>query len=171
MATSIQVVHIERRVAIAAGLNRHITRQQFVTEGETRQVAVWVPDNADPTKTNGNVELVSRTVTLDNGKTCELTLQQAVDKRISEAGIKPRKGQTTSLEMIFSGSHDRMVAMSREELLQWANDTVKWAQKTWGKENVVSASLHVDEKTPHIHMIVVPIVTGQSRRKSRFLYI
>ncbi len=164
MATSIQVVHIERRVAIAAGLNRHITRQQFVTEGETRQVAVWVPDNADPTKTNGNVELVSRTVSLDNGKTCELTLQQAVDKRISEAGIKPRKGQTTSLEMIFSGSHDRMVAMSREELLQWANDTVKWAQKTWGKENVVSASLHVDEKTPHIHMIVVPIVTGQSRR-------
>ena len=164
MATSVQVFHIDRRVAIAAGLNRHITRQQFVTVGETRQVAVWVPDNADPAKTEGNVELVSRTVTLDNGKTCDLTLQQAVDRRISEAGIKPRKGQATCMEIIFSGSHDRMVAMSREELLQWANDTVEWAQKTWGKENVVSASLHVDEKTPHIHMIVVPIVTGQSRR-------
>lgn len=164
MATSIQVVHIEKRVAIAAGLNRHITRQQFVTEGETRQVAVWVPDNADPTKTDGNVELVSRTVTFDNGNTCELTLQQAVNKRIREAVIKPRKGQATCLEMIFSGSHDRMAAMSRKELLQWANDTVKWAQKTWGKENVVSASLHVDEKTPHIHLIVVPVVTGQSRR-------
>ena len=164
MATSVQVFHIDRRVAIAAGLNRHITRQQFVTVGETRQVAVWVPDNADPAKTEGNVELISRTVTLDNGKTCDLTLQQAVNRRISEAGIKPRKGQATCMEIIFSGSHDRMVAMSREELLQWANDTVEWAQKTWGKGNVVSASLHVDEKTPHIHMIVVPIVTGQSRR-------
>lgn len=167
MAISIQVAHMEKRVAIAAGLNRHITRQQFVTEGETRQVAVWVPNNADPTKTKGNVELVSRTVTLDNGKTCDLTLQQAVNRRIREAGIKPRKGQATCLEIILSGSHDRMVAMSRKELLQWAKDSVKWAQKTWGKENVVSASLHVDEKTPHIHLIVVPIVTGQSRRTRR----
>ena len=48
MATSIQVIHIEKRVSIPSGLNRHITRQQFVTEGDTRKVEVWVPDNADP---------------------------------------------------------------------------------------------------------------------------
>ena len=164
MANSIQVIHIEKRVSIASGLNRHITRQQFITEGETRIIATWVPDNADPNRTEGNVELVSRKFTNSRGQTYELTLQQAVDKRIQEAGIKLRRGQATCLEIIFSGSHDRMVAMSREELLDWANDTLKWSQKTWGEANVVSASLHVDETTPHIHMIVVPIVTGQSRR-------
>ena len=164
MATSIQVIHIEKRVSIPSGLNRHITRQQFVTEGDTRKVEVWVPDNANPKKTKGNMELISRETKNEDGISYEMTLQQAVDKRIREAGIRPRIGQVTSLEMIFSGSHDRMIAMSRKELKKWANDTVKWAKETWGEENVVSASLHVDEKTPHIHMIVVPIVTGQSRR-------
>lgn len=164
MATSIQVIHIEKRVSIPSGLNRHITRQQFVTEGETRKVEVWVPDNANPKKTKGNMELISRKTENEDGISYEMTLQQAVDKRIKEADIRPRIGQVTSLEMIFSGSHDRMTAMSRKELKNWADDTVKWAKETWGEENVVSASLHVDEKTPHIHMIVVPIVTGQSRR-------
>ena len=164
MATGIQVLHIEKRISIASGLNRHITRQQFVSEGGVRTVEVWVPDNADPNRTAGNVELISRERVDSEGRKFELTLQQAVDLRIREAGVKPRKGQSTCLEMIFSGSRDVMTTMSREELLRWADDTLTWAQETWGKDNVVSASLHVDETTPHIHMIVVPIVTGESRR-------
>ena len=157
-------MHIEKRISIASGLNRHITRQQFVSEGGVRTVEVWVPDNADPNRTAGNVELISRERVDSEGRKFELTLQQAVDLRIREAGVKPRKGQSTCLEMIFSGSRDVMTAMSREELLHWADDTLSWAQETWGKDNIVSASLHVDEMTPHIHMIVVPIVTGESRR-------
>ena len=160
----VQVLHIEKRVKISSGLNRHITRQQFVSVGNKRRVEVWVPDNADPSRTGGNVELVSRMRVGSKGRKVELTLQQAVDERIKEAGVKPRKGQSTCLEMIFSGSRDVMTAMSREDLLSWAQDTLAWAQDTWGKDNVVSASLHVDELTPHIHMIVVPIVTGESRR-------
>lgn len=157
-------MHIEKRISIASGLNRHITRKQFVSEGGVRTVEVWVPDNADPNRTAGNVELISRKRIDSKGRKFELTLQQAVDLRIREAGVKPRKGQSTCMEMIFSGSRDVMTAMSREELLRWADDTLTWAQETWGKDNVVSASLHVDEMTPHIHMIVVPIVTGESRR-------
>lgn len=164
MATGFEVLHIEKRIAIPSGLNRHITRVQFITEGEDRIVAVWVPDNADPNKTADNVELVSRESIDEEGKKITMTLQQAVDKRIREAGIKPRKGQASCLEIIFSGSHDIMTAMSKEDLSKWANETLEWAQKQWGKENVVCAILHVDETTPHIHMIVVPIVTGQSRR-------
>ena len=162
--TGIQVLHIGKRIAIASGLNRHITRKQFVTDGEETKVEVWVPKNADSNKTANNVELISREFTNSDGEKYELTLQQAVDKRIREAGIKPRKGQATCLEIIFSGSHDVMVAMTKKKLRRWADDTVEWAQNKWGKENVVSASLHVDERTPHIHMVVVPIVTGQSRR-------
>lgn len=155
---------MEPRITIAGGLNRHITRKEFVSEDGKNTVKTWVPKNADPSKTAKNVELVSREYTNSAGKTYELTLQQAVDKRLREAGIKRRKGQASCLEIIFTGSHDRMVAMSRKELKKWSSDILKWAKKQWGEENVVSASLHVDERTPHIHMIVVPIVTGQSRR-------
>ena len=47
-----------------------------------------------------------------------------------------------------------------------ANDSIQWLQATFGKDNVVAAHLHMDEKTPHIHAAVVPIVTGE-RRKPR----
>lgn len=164
MSAGIQVFHLTKRISIASGLNRHITRKQFVTVGEETKVEVWVPKNAVPEKTVNNVELVSREFTNSKGETYELTLQQAVDKRIREAGIKPKKGQATCLEIIFSGSHDVMVAMDEDKLRCWADDTLEWAKKRWGEENVVSASFHVDERTPHIHMVVVPIVTGQSRR-------
>ena len=164
MASGIQVLHIEKRISIASGLNRHITRQQFVKKNGVRAVDSWVPDNADPNRTAGNVELISRERVDSKGRKFALTLQQAVALRIQEARVKPRKGQSTCLEMIFSGSHDVMTTLSRGELLQWAKDTLTWAQDTWGKNNVVSASLHVDELTPHIHMIVVPIVKGESRR-------
>lgn len=118
---------MEKRRSIASGLNRHITRKQFVTkQGETFE-EVWVPDNADPDRTAGNVELVSRERVDSEGRKFELTLQQAVDSRIKEAGVKPRKGQSTCLEVIFSGSQDVMTAMSRETLLSWANDTLSWA--------------------------------------------
>ena len=159
-----QVFHMEPRITIAGGLNRHITRKEFVSDGERNYIQTWVPKNADPTKTANNIELISREYTNSAGKTYELTLQQAVDKRLREAGIKRRKGQASSLEIIFTGSHERMVAMSQKELMKWSSEILEWAKKQWGEENVVNASLHVDERTPHIHMIVVPIVTGQSRR-------
>lgn len=151
-------------MTIAGGLNRHITRQHFVEVDGVVHVETWVPANADPERTAKNVELVSRKFTNSNGKTYELTLQQAVDKRIREAGIKRKKTQYSCLEVIFTGSRETMCGMSRKKLLKWSREILEWSQEKWGKENVVSASLHVDERTPHIHMIVVPIVTGQSRR-------
>ena len=151
-------------MTIAGGLNRHITRQHFVEVDGVVHVETWVPANADPERTAKNVEFVSRKFTNSNGKTYELTLQQAVDKRIREAGIKRKKTQYSCLEVIFTGSRETMCGMSRKKLLKWSREILEWSQEKWGKENVVSASLHVDERTPHIHMIVVPIVTGQSRR-------
>ena len=35
---------------------------------------------------------------------------------------------------------------------------VAWAQKHYGKENVVAAKTHLDEITPHIHLTVVPLI-------------
>lgn len=160
---TLQVLSIKKRKIIAGGLNRHITRVQWV-DGE---LVVWVPCNADPERTKDNVELVSREFTDLQGVKRTLSLQEAVNKRINEAGIKPRNTQNRCIEIVFSGSPEVLCKMSREEVLNWAKDTLEWSRKTWGEENVVSASLHLDEKTPHIHMIVVPIVQGQSRRTKK----
>lgn len=43
----------------------------------------------------------------------------------------------------------------------------QWLQATFGRENVVAAHLHMDEKTPHIHAAIVPIVTGERRKAKK----
>jgi len=41
---------------------------------------------------------------------------------------------------------------------------LEWLKKTYGKENIVSAVLHMDETTPHIHATMIPITTGERRK-------
>lgn len=162
------VLHMESRAEVSSILERHIVRQEVKYVNGVRVETVWVPDNADVSKVHLNRELVSRDVTdPSTGKAKTLTIQQAVNRRIEEAGItKVRSNQNTCIEIIFSGSPETMCAMSPEQVNAWANDTLAWAQSRWGYENVVSATLHCDEKTPHMHVIVVPIVQGQSRRSA-----
>ena len=162
---ALQVLHIEARKLIPPGLDRHITREYYVEDerGVIHKVA-WIPANADPARTKNNIELVSRSYIDKNGLLKQYSLQGAVNARLERAGIKPRNTQSTSLEVIISGSNDVLGQLDRDTIKKWANKALAWAQKTWGKENVVSATLHLDESTPHIHLVVVPIVTGESRR-------
>ena len=50
---------------------------------------------------------------------------------------------------------------------EWCDDNLQWLHHTFGKENTVSAVLHMDEHTPHIHATVVPIVTGKRRKANK----
>ena len=51
------------------------------------------------------------------------------------------------------------------KLDDWCKDSIAWLQKEYGKENVVAATLHLDEDVPHIHASIVPIVQGERRQK------
>lgn len=160
------VIHIEKRPVISATLEKHITRENVMYIDGFRQVSVFVPDNAQPERTCLNKEYMSRKYVDENGRPKTYTLQQMINKRISECDIKVRKGQSRSLEIIFGGSPEALSSLSPEQLDQWAKDTIECAKNEWGAENVMYAALHMDESTPHLHLIVVPIVKGVSRRSA-----
>ena len=66
---------------------------------------------------------------------------------------------------MLTGSPEDMKRIEAEgKLDQWCADNLAWLNKTFGADNVVSAVLHRDESTPHIHAAVVPIVTGERRK-------
>ena len=160
------VINIEKTQTISAVLERHILRVDVRYENGKKIIKTWTPDNADASKALLNRELVSRVyVDPDTGQTKMRTIAQAIRHRIEEAGIKKlRPGQNTALEIILTGSPETLNSLDEKGLEKWVNESMDWAGKTWGKENIVTAVLHRDEKTPHIHLIVVPIVQGLSRR-------
>lgn len=118
------------------------------------------PANADSSRTHLNRELIQPQAGVENRT-------QAIQHRIENAGItrKIRDDQVRALQVMLSGTHEDILRIqSTGKLDEWCKDNVKWLQDTFGKENVVSAVLHLDEKTPHIHATVVPIVTGERRK-------
>ena len=94
---------------------------------------------------------------------------EAISHRIHTAGIRRKitPDQVRAIRIVLSGTHEDMVRVQDEGRLdEWCADNLQWLHRTFGKENTVSAVLHMDEHTPHIHATVVPIVTGE-RRKAR----
>jgi len=118
------------------------------------------PANADQNRTCLNEKLIGYPDGVENRT-------QAIQHRIENAGIsrKIRDNQVRALQVMLSGTHEDMLRIqSAGKLDEWCRDNIEWLQDTFGKENVVSAVLHLDEKTPHIHATVVPIVQGERRK-------
>ena len=63
-------------------------------------------------------------------------------------------------EMIFTSGPEFFKDMTKEEILRWANGCMYFVYNDLGytKEQVLHSVLHLDEKTPHIHCVVVPLV-------------
>ena len=121
-----------------------------------------IPKNADPARTHLNRELVE----FPDG-VADRT--EAISHRIRTAGIRRKitPDQVRAIRIVLSGTHEDMIRVQNEgRLNEWCDDNLQWLHRTFGKENTVSAVLHMDEHTPHIHATVVPIVTGE-RRKAR----
>ena len=83
-------------------------------------------------------------------------------------GVTNRKigtNQVRVIRVMLTGTQEDMQHIVQEGRLKaWCADNLEWLRQTFGAENVVSAVLHMDEATPHIHAAVVPIVTGERRK-------
>lgn len=141
------VLHLDKSPSNEAAMTAHIARTQM-------------PSNADPSRTHLNRELIA----FPEG-VADRT--QAINYRLAHAGLtrKIGKNQVKVIRVMLTGSHDDMKRIEAEgKLDQWCADNLAWLNKTFGADNVVSAVLHLDESTPHIHAAVVPIVTGERRK-------
>lgn len=122
-----------------------------------------IPKNADPTRTHLNRVLVEYPDGV-HGR------DEAIVHRLNTAGIRRKitHDQVRVVRVVLSGTHEDMMNIQEKgELDEWCSDSIQWLQATFGKDNVVAAHLHMDEKTPHIHAAVVPIVTGERRKAKK----
>ena len=94
----------------------------------------------------------------------------AIQRRLEEAGLTRKIGsnQVRAIRINVSATPEDMERIEREGRLdEWCADNLKYFADTFGKENIVAAHLHLDEKTPHMHVTLVPIVKGERKRKKR----
>lgn len=121
-------------------------------------------ENADPDKTHLNKELIS----LPEGENYYAAYKRIIKSLDYYKTHKPvETGKNASVKafevMLTYGKNDFPEDFDN---LAWEKANVEWLQETFGKENVISATLHMDEATPHIHAMVVPIHEGKLNAKA-----
>lgn len=152
------VLHIEKgRLSGETGYGKHLDRSKKVV-------------NADPDRTHLNFRVVMDETTgklVANRMQYTKGLKERIDERIrdgythtNKSGQKReiRKDAVRYIDIIMSAGHDEMMAVVKaNKLVEWAGKSFGWCAKEFGVANIVDFSVHLDETTPHIHAVVVPI--------------
>lgn len=96
------------------------------------------------------------------------TLDKYANKKYSSI----RKDAVLAIEIVVSFSNQ---AKEKIELDEWRKANIEWVKQTFNVapdngNNVISAIYHQDERTPHIHFIIVPIDEKGSLNSSKWLH-
>lgn len=69
-------------------------------------------------------------------------------------------------ELLFTATHQFFENMTKEDIIEWANTCMNFVYEDLGytKDQVLHATVHLDETTPHVHCVVVPLVKKLDKR-------
>jgi len=110
--------------------------------------------NADPAKLSDNTVVAGPAVASEVVK----QLKARTDH------LAKRKDAVRVVELFVGASPEIMAKMSRKQQDQYFVDSLIWISKKLGggdKANIVSAVIHRDETTPHMQVLMTPIVDGK----------
>ena len=93
-----------------------------------------------------------------------------IDERIKELAPKRKiKDDAVLITSFILGSDKEFFeGISPETQKQFFSDCTEFFTERYGKENVVSAVVHLDESTPHLHFNLMPVTSGRLCAKELF---
>lgn len=89
---------------------------------------------------------------------------QDIQKNIDRAGARTRSNSVVALDTLYTASPEFFSDRTNEENDKYFMDCLKFHQEKFG--HIVSAVIHYDESTPHMHVISVPL-TSDGRLSAR----
>jgi hypothetical protein len=89
-------------------------------------------------------------------------------ERANAVGLgKPRKDAVRALEAVISASPEWFAQASYDDRIAWRDQSMAWAARTFGDENILSAHSHDDEGNPHLQILTIPLAKKNRKRAGR----
>lgn len=137
-------------------LAMHITKHKNGTRGQQRhnerkEGQKHRNRNIDDSRTKDNVWL-----TPDDGKTFNERIQSILEENYT-GKRKPRSDAIKMCEITVQIGGDLAENGTEEEQVEALKQAFEELKEQYGEKNIVSAVIHVDETTPHLHFDFVPI--------------
>ena len=94
------------------------------------------------------------------------------DRKKTFRQMLDRSNNVVADELLFTATNKFFENMTREDIKEWADTCMEFVYKDLGytKEQVLHSVVHLDEKTPHIHCVVVPLVKKLDKRTNTERY-
>lgn len=103
--------------------------------------------NADASKTEHNTHFYA--------KSSDDAFRRLRERLDTQAKI--RKNAVLCVEYVFTASNEFFETASSKERTNFFEKSLDWLKEKYGDENILVATVHEDEKTPHLSAFVVPI--------------
>ena len=83
--------------------------------------------------------------------------RQVSDQIIRESGCRVRKDSVTAVEVLITASPEFFADKKPKEVKEFFDHALEFMKANQDPATYISAVVHVDEKTPHMHLIFVPL--------------
>lgn len=106
----------------------------------------------DPEKTEQNYDLI-------HGQEKQ-NYKELIEKRIEEGYTGKRKIRSDAIrhvDGIITSDNEFFNDMDPDQVKQYFQDSLEFLEAEYGKENMLYATVHLDESTPHMHFGFVPL--------------
>jgi len=97
------------------------------------------------------------------------TYKKEINRMVTEAGCKVRKDSVLMVETLITASPEFMNSLPPEEQKEYFSMALDFLAERVGRQNILSAVVHMDEKTPHMHLCFVPITPDNRLSAKAFL--
>lgn len=94
------------------------------------------------------------------------------DRKRTYSQMLDRSKNVVADELLFTASPGFFKNMKNKDIKKWANTCMEFVYQDleYKKEQVLHATVHMDEKTPHIHCVVIPLVKKLDKRTNTERY-
>ena len=79
------------------------------------------------------------------------------EKQIAEAGCRARSDSVRVVEALVTASPEFFKGKKKSEVRAYFTEALNFIEKYQAKDTIISAVVHMDEKTPHMHLCFVPL--------------
>lgn len=136
----------------------------------------------DLEKTKDNIELITLDMKYTKGF-YELTKEyrqeheermktERDDRKKTFRQMLDKSKSVVADELLFTATHTFFDNMSKEDIKKWAETCMSFVTEVLGynQNQILHATLHMDEKTPHVHCVVVPLIKKFDKRTNTERY-
>ena len=79
------------------------------------------------------------------------------ERQISVAGCRTRTDSVRVVEVLFTATPEVFKDKKLPEIRRYFEETLRFFEPYQSRETIISAVVHMDEKTPHMHLSFVPL--------------